>query len=706
MKNLKPNDPEFTAKAIGEKEWGSPDGEIGQEDLKAYEEMEAFASLLGRELKQKKASDKLSDAQFNAIKAQSNKDKRANVLPFPKLYWVSGIAAALVVTLIIPFMKEVLEPAMDGTGDENAVNEIELLRPQSPKPETEMEMAGSVQDSPSPNNGFQKDEKKHFDSYSSMENRSLMKADGEAFFMTGSKIKEREAAPVTVGLSAPEPKSMLLAMRSSEPARMKTVSREGYAHVESAEFRSVSDHPLSTFSIDVDTASYSNVRRFLRNDNLPPAGAVRIEELINYFDYPSYKEPVNGKPFSVDIASMKSPWARNHELVRVALQSGEIPETERQDANLVFLVDVSGSMNHANKLPLVQYSLNKVVEQMGANDRIAVVVYAGNSGLALPSTTANNTETIQFAIQNLRAGGSTNGGAGIELAYEVAQMHFIEGGINRVILCTDGDFNVGQSSDDALVQLIEKKRESGVFFSILGFGSGNYQDAKMELLSNKGNGNFAYIDTEAEARKQLVGNLLGMLTCVAKDVKIQVEFNPAYVQSYRLIGYENRTLAKEDFNDDRKDAGEIGGGHSVTALYEVVPVGEKIVHSSEVDPLKYQVQAVEKETSIPGSFQGEWLNVKVRYKAPDEDTSVKFEVPFQYSENAEMGSASLADLSFAATVAGFGMKLRGDSMVDDLQWQELQTLLRDSLKHYSDRDREEFLDLLSKAEYLSDSGAE
>ncbi len=357
---------------------------------------------------------------------------------------------------------------------------------------------------------------------------------------------------------------------------------EEYAYLPENPFQRVSDQALSTFSIDVDTASYANVRRFLHSGRLPPPDAVRIEEMINYFTY-DYAAPAGEHPFSVAVEAHAAPWQPHHRLVRIGLRGREIAFEHRPVSNLVFLIDVSGSMNEEKKLPLVQRALKLLVDHLTENDRVAMVVYAGSSGLVLPSTTGDRKEAILGALDRLRAGGSTNGGAGIQLAYRTAEDHFVKDGVNRVILCTDGDFNVGVTSPGDLVRLIEDKRKSGVFLSVLGFAGGNYADARMQELADKGNGNAYTIDSLSEARKVLVEQAAGTLITIAKDVKIQVEFNPAQVAGYRLLGYENRMLAAQDFNDDRKDAGEIGAGHQVTALYEIVPAGRggrdrRVVH--------------------------------------------------------------------------------------------------------------------------------
>lgn len=471
-------------------------------------------------------------------------------------------------------------------------------------------------------------------------------------------------------------------------AEVESFNREGYSPITENSFKNPLDHPLSTFSIDVDTASYSNTRRMLNWNQRPPIDSVRIEEFINYFSY-DYAAPEDEHPFAVHLDSASAPWNKANRLVRIALKGKELDLSERADANLVFLVDVSGSMNDRKKLPLVKKSLSYIIEKMSASDRIAIVVYAGASGLALPSTTANNQETIQHALDRLSAGGSTNGGAGIELAYKVAQEHFIENGINRVILCTDGDFNVGVSDQGSLQRLIEEKAKSGVFFSAIGFGSGNYRDDIMELLSNKGNGNYAYIDSDKEARKVFVQNLLGTLYTIAKDVKIQVEFNPEQVAAYRLIGYENRMLAKEDFNNDKKDAGEIGAGHTVTALYEIVPTGQE-APTVDVDDLRYQKPAEQTTTAA----DGEMLTVKLRYKEPDGDTS-KLIAHHLIDSNQLIENAD-EDFRFASGVAAFAMILRNSSYVGEFSSEDVKSLISGSLGKDSGGYRSELLELIDK----------
>lgn len=440
---------------------------------------------------------------------------------------------------------------------------------------------------------------------------------------------------------------------ASPTGRGPGMGGDRYDRVVENPFRAVKENPLSTFSIDVDTASYANLRRFLLQEGrLPPPDAVRIEELINYFDY-DYSGPTDDVPFAAHIEVAGCPWQAAHRLVRIGLKGSEIKNQQRPRSNLVFLLDVSGSMDSPDKLPLLKQGMKMLAEQLGENDRVAIVVYASAEGLVLPSTSGQERQKIIDALEQLQAGGSTNGGAGIELAYRIAQENFIKGGVNRVLLCTDGDFNVGTTSTGSLERMVEEKAKSGIFLSVLGFGRGNLNDAMMETISNKGNGNYAYIDGVTEAQKVLVEQMGGTLVTIAKDVKIQIEFNPAQVAAYRLIGYENRMLAAEDFNDDKKDAGEIGAGHTVTALYEIVPAGAK-VDLPAVDPLKYQAPAT------PGGNQAasnELLTLKLRYKEPEEDSSKLLEFPV-VDGKAPFGRAS-ADFQFASAVASFGMLLRG-----------------------------------------------
>ena len=470
--------------------------------------------------------------------------------------------------------------------------------------------------------------------------------------------------------------------------------REGYDYILENAFLKVKDNPLSTFSIDVDAASYSNMRRFLTQGQLPPAGAVRIEEMVNYFKY-DYPQPKNSDPFSVNTEISYCPWNPAHKLALVGLQ-GKIIQTENlPSSNIVFLIDVSGSMSSNDKLPLLQQSLKLLVDQLRENDKVSLVVYAGNAGLVLPATSGLQKQTIKDAIDKLEAGGSTAGGAGIELAYKTAIDNFVKGGNNRVILCTDGDFNVGTSSDAALETLIEKKRESGVFLTVLGFGMGNYQDAKMQKLADKGNGNHAYIDQLSEAKKVLVSEFGGTLFTIAKDVKLQIEFNPAVVQGYRLIGYENRMLAKEDFNNDKKDAGDLGSGHTVTALYEIIPVGVQSDFLKQVDTLKYQ--AAEKFPAA--TFAGEMMTLKMRYKQPDDSISKLMTVAI-LDEQKQLQSTS-TNFRFAAAVAEFGMMLRNSSFKQQSSYKEVVSLAENALGTDKEGYRKEFLQLVKNANSIA-----
>lgn len=437
---------------------------------------------------------------------------------------------------------------------------------------------------------------------------------------------------------------------------MNDVNNESYAKISENNFKRATDHPLSTFSIDVDAASYSNVRRYINGGNLPPKDAVRIEELINYFDY-NYEQPKGDDPVNIVTEISAAPWNKAHRLVQIGLKAKNIPTEKLPSSNLVFLIDVSGSMEAPNKLPLLISSLRLLTDNLRDQDKVAIVVYAGNSGLVLPSTSGDNKQAIKEALSKLSAGGSTAGGAGIKLAYKVATDNFIKGGNNRIILATDGDFNVGASSDTDMQTLIEEKRKSGVFLTVLGFGMGNYKDSKMEVLADKGNGNYAYIDDINEARKVLINEFGGTLFTVAKDVKLQVEFNPRKVQAYRLIGYENRLLNNEDFNDDLKDAGEMGAGHTVTALYEIIPAGVESKFLKSVDALKYQ-----KTSSSSNNTSNELLNVKMRYKQPDGDKSKLLQKAVVDNGGNLLQQAS-DNFKFSASVAMLGMLLRQSEFV-------------------------------------------
>jgi Ca-activated chloride channel family protein len=474
--------------------------------------------------------------------------------------------------------------------------------------------------------------------------------------------------------------------------RQRNIGGEDYRRIYENAFLGAGDNPLSTFSIDVDRASYSNVRRFLTDGRLPPPDAVRIEELVNYFHY-DYAEPSGKHPFRVVTDRAPAPWNPRHQLVRIGLQGRRYASREIPPSNLVFLIDVSGSMSSPDKLPLVKQAFAVLVERLREEDRVAIVVYAGSAGLVLPSTSGDRKHEILSALGRLQSGGSTAGGEGIQLAYEVARRHHIEGGNNRVILATDGDFNVGMTSDGDLTRLIEAKRREGTYLTVLGFGTGNYKDGRMEQLADKGNGNYAYIDDILEARKVFGTELTSTLFTIAKDVKIQVEFNPARVHSYRLIGYENRMLAKEDFNDDTKDAGELGAGHTVTALYEIVPVGAERDGRPGVDELRYQRPA----RGITTTTSDEWMTVKLRYKLPAEETSRLLAHVVRSDDGAPRVSG---DFAFAASVASFGMILRGSEHRGDASFDDVLRLARAGQGEDEDGYRAEFIRLVERARTL------
>jgi len=481
-----------------------------------------------------------------------------------------------------------------------------------------------------------------------------------------------------------------------EEAEPDDFNTEGYDGIVENRFLKATENPLSTFSIDVDGASYSNVRRFLKMGQLPPAGSVRIEELINYFHY-DYPQPNNKDPFSINTEIADCPWSPQNKLVMIGLQGKRISTENLPASNLVFLIDVSGSMMETDKLPLVQSSLKLLVDQLREQDRVSLVVYAGNAGLVMPSTSGDKKQNIKDAIDRLEAGGSTAGGAGIRLAYKVAMENFIKGANNRVILCTDGDFNVGASSDGELEKLIEEERKTGVYLTVLGYGTGNYQDSKMQKLADKGNGNHAYIDNLNEAKKVLVNEFGGTLFTIARDVKLQIEFNPAKVQGYRLIGYENRLLNKEDFNNDKKDAGDLGSGHTVTALYEIIPVGVKSNFIEKVDPLKYNQQ-----NDKVNSDGDELMTVKFRFKKPDEDKSQLIEHPV-IDQHVALAQTSV-NFRFVAAVAQFGMLLRNSEFREQSSYAKALTLAKNALGKDAEGYRAEFLGLVKKAGKLTIKG--
>jgi Ca-activated chloride channel family protein len=465
---------------------------------------------------------------------------------------------------------------------------------------------------------------------------------------------------------------------------------EDYDPIEENSFLSVTENPLSTFSIDVDGSSYSNVRRFLQTGQMPPPGSVRIEEMINYFHY-NYPQPEGESPFSINTEIADCAWNPKHKLVMIGLQGRKVPVENLPASNLVFLIDVSGSMMDPQKLPLVKQSLKMLVDQLREEDHVSLVVYAGNAGLVMPSTSGAEKIRIKNAIDRLEAGGSTAGGAGIKLAYRVAEQNIVKNGNNRVILCTDGDFNVGPSSDADLVRIIENERKTGIFLTVLGYGMGNYKDNKMEKLADKGNGNHAYIDNAKEAQKVLVNEFGGTLFTIAKDVKLQVEFNPARVQSYRLVGYENRMLNKEDFNDDFKDAGELGSGHTVTAIYEIIPAGAENDFSASVDSLKYQRKL---NPALHNSLD-EIMTIKFRYKNPDGDKSKLIQQVVMDHERSLVEAS--VNFRFVSAVAQFGMLLRNSAFKQQSSYENVYSLAKNALGKDQEGYRAEFLQLVRGA---------
>jgi Ca-activated chloride channel family protein len=487
-------------------------------------------------------------------------------------------------------------------------------------------------------------------------------------YLMDRKTEETELAPAPYDLQQPD------------------WNTEEYDGITENIFHDAIKNPLSTFSIDVDAASYSNIRRFINNGQRPPKDAVRIEEMVNYFDY-DYDQPTNDDPFAVHTEISTAPWNEKHKLVHIGLQGKKIATENLPASNLVFLIDVSGSMDEANKLPLLKNSLKMLVEQLRDKDHVAIVVYAGAAGIVLEPTSGDEKRTIIDALDRLEAGGSTAGGAGIQLAYATAKEHFKQGGNNRVILATDGDFNIGESSNGGMERLIEEKRKDGIFLTVLGYGMGNYKDSKMETLADKGNGNYAYIDNITEARKVLVNEFGGTLFTIAKDVKLQIEFNPAKVKAYRLIGYENRMLKSEDFNNDKKDAGDLGSGHTVTALYEIIPVG---VESEffKIDELKYQTAKID-----AAAFKSEELmTIKLRYKKPDEDVS-KLIVHALKDGQTPLTKTS-DNFRWSASVAAFGMMLRESDYVKNFTYEQVAGMAMTSKGDDKEGYRSEFISMV------------
>ncbi|WP_264565508.1 vWA domain-containing protein [Flavobacterium sp. N3904] len=501
-------------------------------------------------------------------------------------------------------------------------------------------------------------------------------------FLTNCKKAESVEENVSnITLSAPA-----LSEEYQETYPVET-NNESYAEVEENPFESPKTAPLSTFSIDVDNASYTNIRRFINNGQKVPTDAVRVEEMVNFFKY-SYPQPKDSNPFSINTEYSACPWNENHKLLKIGLQGKNIPMTNLPTSNLVFLIDVSGSMDEENKLPLLKESMRILVEELRPKDKVSIVVYAGSAGVVLPPTSGDEKKVIMNAFDELKAGGSTAGGEGIELAYELAEENFIKEGNNRVIIATDGDFNVGSSSDKDMEDLIEEKRKSGVFLTVLGFGMGNYKDSKMEILADKGNGNYAYIDNMQEANRFLGKEFKGSMFAIAKDVKIQIEFNPKHVQAYRLIGYENRKLKAEDFKNDAIDAGELGSGHTVTALYEIIPTG---VQSDFIpDALKYS-----KTKTETINYNDELATVKFRYKKPDGEKSIEM---IQIINNSSIGlGKTSADFKFSTAVAWFGLKLKESKLIANTSIEAIKNLAKSGLSNDEEGYKAEFIRLADSA---------
>lgn len=468
-----------------------------------------------------------------------------------------------------------------------------------------------------------------------------------------------------------------------------THNTESYTHTPENDYKAVANDPLSTFSIDVDAASYTNSRRMINQGQLPPQDAVRIEEFINYFSY-DYKKPKGDAPFSINTEYASCPWNNKHQLLHVGLQGKKIPFNQIQPMNLVFLIDVSGSMSSSNKLPLLKQSLTLLTKQLRDNDKISIVVYAGAAGLVLEPT--SDKAKIINALDNLNAGGSTAGGAGIKLAYKIAKENLHKDGINRVIIATDGDFNVGASSDGEMTRLVEDRRDDGIFLTALGFGMGNYKDSKIEAIANKGNGNYFYIDNLTEARKTLVEELDGTLYTIAKDVKIQIEFNPANVKAYRLVGYVNRKLNNEDFNNDKKDAGELGAGHTVTALYEIIPAGSDEDITGTIDELRYKKPKKSVETI---SNSNEVALVKLRYKKPNEDNS---NLLTQVITTKRTKTSN--NLQFSSAVAAYGMLLSKSKYSNDINYNDVITWASASKGNDTEGYRSNFIQMVKMTELI------
>ena len=647
--------PEDERRAIEEEIKNNP------ETRKAVEEIRELSSTLSKYYTEEEQI-LLTDEQRETIYAAAHKRHRKKAVPFPTKPWIPMAIAASISILFIMFSGSLVIFSVVEK------REMAFCPPVPPQSRSQMKLKKlRVKATPRPASA-QRIVSKSRQSRSEMQ---LARSSGLGKGIDGFELMEADAEGFVANQWGP--------------------SIEDYAEIDENGFARVANEPLSTFSIDVDTASYANVRRFLKEGRLPPKDAVRIEEMINYFNY-NYAPPIGNVPFAARFAQANCPWNPGHKLVRIALKGREIKQATRPPLNLVFLLDVSGSMNNPNKLPLVKRAMEMLANQLDERDRVSIAVYAGASGLVLPPTSGADAKAVTKALKRLEAGGGTNGGQGIELAYRTALENYRANGVNRVILCTDGDFNIGVTQGGDLNRMIEEKAKNGIFLSVLGFGTGNYKDSTMEQLADRGNGNYAYIDTFSEARKVLVDQMSGTLVTIAKDVKIQVEFNPARVAGYRLIGYENRMLAAEDFNDDTKDAGEIGAGHTVTALYEIIPAGQPVNGVPPVDELKYQT------ADDHGTDSNELLTVKLRYKQPDGDTSSKLEFPLK--DGNRHFEQTDADFRFATAVAGFGMLLRDSEFKGDLTYEQILKWAQSSQGEDEFGYRSDCIDLIRNAKAL------
>ncbi len=708
--NLNPDDPRLTAYALGE----LPEAERArfEADLKEspecqkfVEEIRATAALLGNEFAEQKSLE-LNRAQRRAIedRLRPTRHHAENILSRLFLYGATAAAACVLAAMLLPALSKSKNKARSVASSSTRYTEratpYSQVAESAPLASAEPATPAAVPLSDSTVqivNGL------------AVQDSSRRKST-DALSVINSKTENTESLNLPAGRIAMTPspsfEGISASLRGFYDDRLngeaKAITRgeiqsdtARYSHFSENSFHSARNQPLSTFSIDVDTASYANVRRFLNEGRMPPRDAVRIEELINYFSY-DYPQPRGDDPFSANIEVAGCPWNPEHRLVRIGLHGREIARDKRPPSNFVFLIDVSGSMSPQERLPLLKQALRQLVKKMNAEDRVAIVVYASEAGLKLESTSCEKKEKILRAIDELGAGGSTNGGDGIRQAYRVAEQNFIREGVNRVLLCTDGDFNVGTTDQSELIQLIQREAKSGVFLTTLGVGTDNYKDALMQNLADKGNGNYHYLDSLEEAQKVLIDQMNGTLVTIAKDVKIQVEFNPAQVGAYRLIGYEKRLLRKEDFNNDAKDAGEIGAGHTVTALYEIVPPGRPI--SGAVDDLKYQQPMEEKPERYVTTSSRELLTLKLRYKHPDGDRSRLLE--FAVTDTGKGFRGASKDFRFAASVASFGMLLRDSEFKGDASYRDVLNWAESAKGDDAEGYRSEFINLVRKARSL------